>query len=476
MDSEWKDSGVLKRTEVLQESNRKLIELSEEDALALINLGRELVSQKRNFVGLEQSEDGIPEERSVIRCVKEAGRDLWSVTVYDAVGAISVPGIELLILPKIPLNHFVHLVSNSSYEFRLHNNEIALESQDSFLDLIASWYLSSLEKAVKSGLKAEYILTEEDRSTISGRVMVRESLSNWHLGRLQMRCKTENLELDSPANRTLLYATKLIISSPIISHSVRNRARRLAERMNGVGHFGFADLNYEVRDMWRIYHSALKLARQLILGCGRSISFGSSSSYSFLIRTPEIIEDSLREILGRRAAELIRVKPGPVTLRLNPSYLSFTPDVVIDLKLNRPGQSAKFIFRNLIVTGDVKYQLNQGEWNRAHLYQAITFASAFNAVGGLVLGFGNQLPPNQQVLEIGGKTFSQINWPISDDYSPGMSEDFLVSKVENWIISLLKPINSPSASTAGMERENHMSSFPSLNMAKSGISSSAISN
>lgn len=105
---------------------------------------------------------------------------------------------------------------------------------------------------------------------------------------------------------------------------------------------------------------AIALGRNLLRWTGRSLAEGGAAAWTFLIRTPEMVEAGVRSVLAERL--------GPGTVRkegrqLVGSTLTFNPDLVF-------GGPA-------VAVGDVKYKLAGGDWDRSDLYQVVAFATAF---------------------------------------------------------------------------------------------------
>ena len=432
-----KDFGRVQRTETLIESVGSEIRLTDENARDLQNLGRELASEK-TWWGDDgsQSENRIS-ARTIIRCSPESGKDLWKVTIVDAIGAVSIPGVDFIIGPKIPMPHFIHIVRNAFYEPRTKSNQISLENQDSFLNLVAEWFISSLETALASGLAKDYKLMEDNSLHIRGRINIKNSLTNWQHGKISLYSEYEEFNNDTQCNRVLLFAAKIVVSNSKINESLRARASRSIIRMSEVGDFQPSDLRVDIRNLWPQYRPTLKLAKQIILGHGRALTFGTTRSQSFLVRTPELIEEGIRETLTRRLQNIGKVERRRTSLKVRPSSLTFSPDLLISLGKLSGKTSPSSPIGGSKVTGDVKYQINKGEWIRSNLYQAVTFATAFGAVGGLVVTFGEDIPSLQQNIEIGTARFSQINWPILESFSPEQSEDSVILRIEEWLVSLL---------------------------------------
>ncbi len=98
----------MSRIEHLVESREAELRLSDSEAAALMAAGHNLASDRAWF-GLQP-----PQDRTVIRCVRGNRPESWVVRVQDAVGVIGVGQLQLVVEPKIPIDHLLFLFSKPS--------------------------------------------------------------------------------------------------------------------------------------------------------------------------------------------------------------------------------------------------------------------------------------------------------------------------------------------------------------------------
>ena len=97
------------RTERLTESQVSTLTLTEDEADRLRKLGRDLASSK-NWWGSEHEDQ--TRQRAVIRCERiEPSR--YEVRVVDAIGAVGLGDLQLLVEPKIPITHLTYILNES---------------------------------------------------------------------------------------------------------------------------------------------------------------------------------------------------------------------------------------------------------------------------------------------------------------------------------------------------------------------------
>ena len=170
------------------------------------------------------------------------------------------------------------------------------------------------------------------------------------------------------------------------------------------------------------YATGLQLARHVLAATGRTIAAGSSPAWTFLIRTPELIEAAIRSILRRALSDLTGVEKSG--RQLKPSRLTLNPDLV---------------FGSLAVA-DVKYSMLSSDWNRTHLYQAVAFATGYQVQRAGVFGFTStgSTPPELQVgrvhlraVQCGGD--GEPEWHANEQVAPEAAETKLVNETRTWI-------------------------------------------
>src|SRR5262249_44004133 len=195
---------------------------------------------------------------------------------------------------------------------------------------------------------------------------------------------------------------------------LRRRARRALSRFTDVGELRSGDVHHAPERRSAHYALSLRLARHVLAATGRTIGPGSTPAWTFLIRTPELIEEAVRSILSRGLHDLVEVKK--LGLRLKPSKLTLNPDLLF-------GDSA---------VGDVKYSLLSADWNRPHLYQAVTFATGYGMSRAGVFGFtsSGSSPPELQVGPVHLRAFT---WLANEAVAPEIAEAKLVNEARMWI-------------------------------------------
>jgi len=400
----------MKRFIALKESETSELDINDRQAAALAIAGRRLASNKQ-WWGSSETTD----ERSVIHCSRIAANK-WSVRVIDAVGIIAMGDLQIEVKPKIPINHFLYLLNMSGGFPRLDRQQIRAAQGLSLWDMVARWFLSETELLLRRGLLRDYQEAREWLGTVRGRVHAASTACALASGRLEADCIFEEFDTDTTLNRILKEAARLVSSSSTLTWSDRRRAVAITTPLANIGRLRPDDLGTVVDRHSRSYASSVALGKHIIAGQGRTIESGPDVAWTFLIRTPELIEEGVRQVLRR---ELIGrrevVKQGR---QIPGSTLTFNPDLLFD---------------GGVATGDVKYKWLGREWKRNDLYQAIAFAVAFETDLAALGGFRSTPLPEPRLLRIGDIEVREFEWIANSDIPPEEAGKMLASSIDSWL-------------------------------------------
>lgn len=336
--------------------------------------------------------------------------------VMDAVGVVALPTLELHVRPKIPQIHLLYLLEKASFVPAFTPDVAHLEKNTSLLELIAQWFVTSLERLLEEGLARDYRPVKEELSVARGRVSPLATAGLYYRGRLSVIAEFEEFDFDTRLNRVLREAARLVLSAPVLSAALRRRSSRATARMDGVGPLRSGDLDAVVDRRTAHYRAAIMLAKRLIEGAGLALLPGEGNVWTFLIRTPTPVEVGIRTTVQRGLKGAIPVVKKAVGLQ--GSAMTLNPDLVF-------GQDA--------CVGDVKYKLAQDEWQRSDLYEIVAFAAGLKTEHAAILTFRE---PQQQPLpavQVGEIRVRQLSWLATDALTPAAAASGLVSEVLAWL-------------------------------------------
>lgn len=397
------------RQETLVESAEKVLSLTPDEAESLRGLGSRLASRATWWGATDPTGD-----RRVI-AVRSQAPGRYGVRVADAVGVIAVGRLQILVEPKIPIAHLLYLLSMSGRFPRLDQSRPRLSLGESLWTLVATWFVTSTELLLRRGLVRDYRRTVADMSAARGHLMPLHTAQAFYSGRLSVRCSFEEFCLDSPLNRVLRAAATEVVASPLLDWPLRRRAMALLDRTGEAADLQPGDTEQALQRQTRHYEDAWVLALHVLSSTGRTLAHGPNKAWTFLFRTPDMVEDGIRGLLVGGLGSSRVQKRG---IQLAGSSMTFNPDLLFD--------------RGLAV-GDVKYKISGGDWDRPDLNQAITFAEAFGASEAAIVRFRN--PGTAKVPEamIGKKRLSEITWPLDQEFSPVESGERLLDDTRSWL-------------------------------------------
>lgn len=405
----------------LVESKPASLEISEDEASLLSAIGRELAS-KQAWWGESQP----TENRSVID-VRRSYTGAYDVTFREVIGVVQLGRIRIRVVPKIPWEHFVYIASRSEFSPRLSSDIVTVEPGFEFLDILCRWFIDSTERLVRLGLRRDYIETNQELGEVCGRLLPLETTAEVLKGRPVASCVFDELSFDTPLNRVVRAACERVSCLSQIAGNTRRRARRLVYRMDGIGPLLHADRRRKPDRLSKNYIHPISLARLILDGCGISLSDGKNQGTSFLLRTPEIIEDGLRSIISQKLPNIHVTKRRQM---LGDSGISMNPDIV---------------FGNRLAIADVKYKYFGRDWNRNDFNQIVAFATAFDSQRCALFGFvSDSLFQKPVLVQVGRVEATRIAWPVGPGTSPEVGSQTMIDGLSVWLLGTPCPVDHPT--------------------------------
>jgi hypothetical protein len=384
-----------------------------------------LLAADRNFQrvdddGTDDADEDENKSSSIIEVWREPSDTAWKVRVRDSIGAIRLGDVQLIVQPKISLDHFSFIASmalTGGNLKMLDKNLVNISAGNSYFDALANAYLELLEEVLRFGLMVEYVSFEDQLTFARGKIIPVRTAINFLKGVARFDCKFEEFSVDNPLNRILRAAALNIAKSPVCNNPrIQRKGSQLAFRFSGVGELRPTDIYAKEGRISDRLKFALRIAREVLGGNLREINNGNMQVSSFLQYTPGIIEQGIRQILSSGLNGWVSVvKKREYAVK---GTVSFNPDLVfieegISVSVDR---TTKGVGRH-IATGDVKYRV-ESKWNKSTLNQAVAFAESVGVQQGIVVSFRGvddpQLP--SQKLK-GGVTIHSSTW-VDDESSP----------------------------------------------------------
>ena len=391
------------------------------------DVARELVSIGQNFRlpdddDLTQNAHGGLDDtgRSAIECTRDVrDRDHWIVTVRNNIGVLQVGDHTFVIRPKIGVRHFAHIALSGVSRVKL-GNEISHLSRDStFESLIATWLVAEARQLIPNGLRRGYIPHTDSLPVLRGRPNLVSSSSKWFRGTLSIDCEFDEFHVDTPINRQIKWALKTVSRLETVDESVRGCAVGLIAHLRHVGNLQVDDFRAKLTPEISHYRSVQYLADLLYRGTGRTLDAGDERSRTFLLYTPDIIEQGLRSLIKRELSTWM-VEKRSKSLRIG----TVNPDLL-------------FTQCDRVIVGDVKYRDSAGGWPdaRAAAQQAVFFAAAFQTFSSVICSFSASGDDVEDEI-VGSHTVSMVNWDFRECTEPRIAEQNFLQRLREKLIYL----------------------------------------
>jgi 5-methylcytosine-specific restriction enzyme subunit McrC len=400
------------RTETLVESRASMLRLTDAEASALTEAGVRLAVQS----GQRRADEELDhDDRTVIECVRVPGQE-WRVVVRNAIGVVSVcNSLQLLVQPKIPTAHLLYLFEAAGALPRLSGELGHLQGGESFWELVARWFLRAVQQVLRSDLLRDYTATVDELAMVHGAIRPLETAQQHYSGRMTLKCDFDEFGPDIPLNRVLKAAARVVVRNPLIQEETRRAAQRVLQRFDDVGDLQPRDTLTNVDRRSAYYGDAITLAKHILSATGRSLDPGSNRVWTFLIRTPDLVEDGLRRLLvAKFGPKTIGQWPAPIV----GSRRTLNPDLVI-----AEGRAV----------ADVKYKVAADDLNRGDLFQAVAFATGFGCDHAAILGFRVGPAPPYGQLRVGRVDVRSLWWRADSELSPIDAANHFFDDIGAWL-------------------------------------------
>lgn len=412
-------SGLSKTEFLITESKWHDLNLSDEDSDALKTLKDKWRTAKVSWYSSVQTE-ADEEQGSAVIDVRSLRHGVTQVKVFDAIGAIDLPGAVIIVHPKIPIAHFNYIAARALSLPRIYTGDFGLQQGSNFLELVCAWAIDSVETILRDGLVRDYKELRAPLQTIRGRIHVTNTFVNISRGNLALDCSFEDYSVDTPLNRILKNSLEFIGTNPAVSALLRKRAKRCAKQFSEVGPLRPQDLRAAPQRNSKHYADAIHFANQVVMKRGIELGVGRSKARSFLYKTPLLIEEGIRRIIESGLAPVDVIKPKRMNLRSSTGKnVSANPDIGIS--------------KDPLLVGDVKYKVQTKDWRRSDLAQSVFFAVAYESPKSLIIDFENEESKPNGDLQVSQILVSALGWDASQCANPEESAQKLVSEVKAWL-------------------------------------------
>jgi 5-methylcytosine-specific restriction enzyme subunit McrC len=396
----------------LRESQSRLLALPPATADALGALSYELRSRSVRPGAADDEENNA----RTIRC-EAAGDGRYRLTVSNAIGVIETPDLRVLVEPKIPRAHLFYLFGLSDAFPQVSASSAHLAEGEDLWRLVCRWFMDALEAVLRGELVLDYVAHRAPLAFVRGTPDMLATSDAYYSGRLDLICDYEDFSADTALNRVMRAALRTVAGSDRLPLGLRTRSVRALGRFSTIGDLQPEDLRVRTDRRTSHYGPALLFANHILAARSLTLRHGQQRVWSFLIRTPDLVEAGVRNVLRIGLADVVAVHER--SFALSGTKMRMYPDLVF----------------GDVAVGDVKYKLTQPTgWARPDLNQAVAFAAAARRPAAAIISFhvDASLPPSQAV-GVGDIEITGLTWNSAPSTPPGEAAIELCQDARKWL-------------------------------------------
>ena len=138
---------------------------------------------------------------------------LWMVTATAHVGTVVVPGLQLLIRPKVKAANLFHMLEPDGQALTIGVDLFDYEANRDLLSAVATFFSRLVEWTFVRGVSRAYLEYDERLVTVRGRLDVKEQLRIVGLP-LPLACRYDEHSVDVRVNRVVRAAGERLLTLP----------------------------------------------------------------------------------------------------------------------------------------------------------------------------------------------------------------------------------------------------------------------
>lgn len=256
----------------------------------------------------------------------------WMVETESKIGLVAGESWELRIHPHLRVPKLLFLLSYSLSPRGWRDTVATFEREDDVVSALASAFAFHAGKATEQGLLRGYVVVEERRNDLRGRVRFGDQLARLPGLSLPLEVAYDDFTANVPENRLLRTAAEILLRLPRVPTRARSRLLHLRALLDEVEVFperrgiplpGITRLNER-------YEPALRLAKLVLDASALRLDPGKTTATSFVFDMNEIFESfvwaALREALRPHGGTVERQWPG--WLDIDERWVPLRADIV----------------------------------------------------------------------------------------------------------------------------------------------------
>jgi 5-methylcytosine-specific restriction enzyme subunit McrC len=300
----------------------------------------------------------------------------WSLTSSHYVGTIVIPGVRILITPKVPAANLFYLLEASGKPVDIGPAAFDYDTTRDLIPAFATFYARHLETALGRGVPRAYREAHERLPGIRGRVDLPAQLRLAGLP-LPAECRFDEYTADTRLTRVLRGAALRLLRLPGVTIPTRQALQRLAAMLGEAGPCTPEDIRVPTVFTRLDEHCrpAERLARMVLGNQTLAGAAGTANAGVFLIDMNTAFETFVAARLSRYLAGHLTVCPQ----QTKPFGLGGPARIRPDLIFERPAGTAVYV-------ADTKYKITADGYARdTDYYQILAYTRALDVPAGMLI-------------------------------------------------------------------------------------------
>ena len=283
-------------------------------------------------------------------------------------------GAEVMVRPKLDIRNVFDMlgVAYGLYTERHPHafdvgSDVGYNIAPDLFETLVRHFLDLIEEKLRFGLMADYIVCEENLSTIRGRIAFEHHIENNLVRRDRIFCRFSEFLRDIPENQVLLWALFSLSRVGFWTDETRQRTFAAVRQFHGVSLTPFRKGGFPVFHYHRLndgYRELHRWAKLFVDAAAFSDKPGDFTFRGFVLNMNELFEDFVTQAFLNDAGDF-EIEPQRTHRLFDKRTDTIKPDI--------------FILRNgmPVAVVDAKYKrTKEEEFKNFDVYQVISYATA----------------------------------------------------------------------------------------------------
>lgn len=309
------------------------------------------------------------------------------------IGSISIPGVMVHVVPKIPVDNVLHLLTWSTHRIGFDHTD-ATHATHNLTAAVAAWYARLLERALILGIDRAYIEEADRLVALRGRVDWPAQANAVGLP-TPITCRFDEWSIDTRTNRIVAAAALTLLRNPVVTPESGFQLRRLLKLLPGVSTLRADDLTNPAPLISRLnqhYDTTVHLARLILREAGPAHGGGGTAISTFLVDMNAVFEDFVFTSLRARLRATWNVTRQQVVPLGAQGRVPGEPDLLFHDRSGKP-----------VLVADSKYKLtNDGRGRSSDYYQLLAYCTALGLPRGVLIyaDSASGAPPPARTVQV----------------------------------------------------------------------------